>query len=449
MGVNIMRGIKHIGLFALMLIIMTVFTAVGTNAVSAYSFSSSATPFAKIDVVYIGGHQVLGGNSLIRLERGETVDLEVLVSGLPNGKCRVRTSNNDNPCNDVYVEAEIDGYEYGLIGDVDGPLEIEPNAQSRARLRFTLPDDIQASDDLTLNIQVKDDDDVVVEGFKVRMQEQRHAIDVFGVIFNPFNNVRAGQPLFASVRIENLGDNRESNIRVTAAIPSLNLQTGEWVDKLLTFDDDFDAEDADEAETTNDLRLDIPMDAKTGDYNVVIRVDYDNGRTVEEKVFPIHVIGSTQTSTTGSQTTVVNVDAQAQKVETGKGAVYKFSIANLNSQASTYTFEVLGTSDWANVRTEPSTLIVQPDRTADAFVFVAPREDATGLKSFTVRVKSDNNVVAEKNLSLEVAGNSNGNVKTVFTWIFIVLLLVLVVLIIVVIVRNLTGKNEGQGSEGQ
>ena len=147
-----------------------------------------------------------------------------------------------------------------------------------------------------------------------------------------------------------------------------------------------------------------------------------------------------------TQSVVVNVDAQAQRVNEGEGAVYKFTVGNVGMQASSFTFEVTGADSWSSVRVDPTTLVVQTDSTGDAFVYVAPKEGEEGVKTFTVRVKSGNNVVAEKNLSLEVVDDDN-TAKTVFTWVFIVLLVILVVLVVVVLVKKYAKKDSGV--EGQ
>ena len=59
-------------------------------------------------------------------------------------------------------------------------------------------------------------------------------------------------------------------------------------------------------------------------------------------------------------------------------------------------------------------------------------------------MKSNGNVVAEKNLSLEVASGSadTETVKKVLTVVFVVLLLLLVVLLVVMLIKKLTEDKE-------
>ena len=149
-------------------------------------------------------------------------------------------------------------------------------------------------------------------------------------------------------------------------------------------------------------------------------------------------------------TAQVNVDTLGHKVSAGQGAVYKFTVANLASQAQSYTVEVVGASDWATTRVDPMVLNVQPNSVGEVNIYVSPKEGVTGGKNFAVRVKSGNSLVAEKNLSLEVTPALKGSdsVKKVLTIVFIVLLLVLVLLVVVLLIKKLTEDKE-EGVEGK
>lgn len=431
---------KKFGLFAVVMFALVLFAG-----------SVFADDFVTINKVEVN-NQIASELSPIRLERGEEVVVAIFYTGNPYGRCEF---GNDNPCDDVRVEVEIQGYEYGDVRDVTmEPFEVEPGVQDRKVLRLLLPPDMPASDDLDLIVEIKDDDGLVMVRYPLRIQEPRHGLNIYDVILNPATNVVAGQPLFVTARVENLGDNVESSIKVTASIPALGIQVSEYIDKLLTLEDEVDDwdRDADDAATSNDLLLMIPDSASAGDYEVLVEVEYNRGRSVEQETHVIHVEGASEVVSPGqvsSTSTVVNVDAQAQRVEEGQGAVYKFSVANLGQTAGSYTFSVMGVDAWGTARVDPSSLIVQPDSTADAFVYVAPSEDVEGIKTFSVRVMSGANVIADENLSLEVVEGSGAGVKTVFTWIFVILLIILVILVIVVLVRKYSGEDEDQGIEGQ
>jgi hypothetical protein len=438
------RKINMNGFRFLALVMIVLSTVAGAFALTP-DYSTGTQPFVTIDKIEVNGVE-LDKTSPVYTEREEELVVDVFFTGNPFGKC---TSNDSNACYDARISAEISGYEYSEVRDSEGQFEVEPGVQYKKTLRLKLPNDMPSSDNLQLEVELKDDDDVVGIRFPIRVQEIRHKLNIYDVVFNPLNNVQAGQPLFTTVRLENLGDNTESSIKVSVSAPALGLQTSEFVDKLLTLESENNNvdEDADDAATTNDLMLLIPSNTPEGDYNVVVSVEYNRGRSIEQQAYKLHVRGI-QTTQTPQTSVLVSVDSSSQKVEAGKGAVYKLNIANLEMRAQTFTVDVTGVTDWGTVRVEPQNVIVQADGTTDAYVYVSPKEGTTGVKTFTVKVMSGNTAVAEKNLSLEVAPNNGVDAKTMLTWTFVALLAILVLLVIVVLVKKLA-KKDSDGVEGQ
>ena len=430
---------KTFGLFAILILVVSLFGVV-----------AQAAPGDFVTDLRVKVNGVNADSNLpVRLERGQQVAVEVFFTGNPLGRCQV---GEDNPCYDTRVEVEIQGYEYSEVRDVEGPFEVEPGVPDRKVLMFTLPDDMPASDNLNLNVEIKDDDELVSVVYPVRIQEVRHRLNIFDAIFNPINNVRAGQPLFTTLRVENLGDNLESSAKVTVAIPALGIQTSEFVDRLGTVQNNQDEDnEVDDASTTSDLLLFIPQGTLEGNYDVVVTLEYNRGFSTEERTYTMHVVGSEQvqnvpeTSNTG---VLVNVESETLKVNAGEGAIYRFSVANLGRQASNFRLEVTGANSWANVRVDPMTLTVQPNGAEDVFVFVAPKEGVTGLKAFNVKVLSGSQVINDSQLTLEVVQAENTvSSKQVFTWIFVVLLAILVILVIVVLVKKASSKQGGVESQ--
>jgi len=456
-----MKGFKF---FVLTLLSLVLFTAGAVSTVFA-------ADFVQLDKVEINGQVVsnfaLDANGVlvpsnlapIYLERQEQAYVVVYFTGLP--PC---TSNNSNTCYNVRVSAEIEGYEYGDVRDVTPVFEVEPNVQYRKVLKITLPEDISASDDKQIYIEIRDDNNEISAKVPIRVQEIRHKLNVYDAIFNPTNNAQAGQPLFTSIRIENLGDNVETSIKATVSIPALGIQTSEYVDSLATVQGDTHishtySDETNDAATTNDLLLMIPQNAQEGDYNIVLTLEYNRGRSTEQKTYKMHikaapVAGNTQGGSQGAAekqfpATTINIDSLVQRVEEGNGASFKLSVSNLGQQAVSYTFDLVGVSDWANIKTDPSTLVVQQNSASDAYIYVAPKAGVTGIKMFTLRVMSGNTLVAEKSLSVEVLQKQKGvDFKTAFTWIFAVLLVILAILVIVVLVKKFASKGD-KGIEGQ
>ncbi len=387
-------------------------------------------------------------NTPVRVERGQLLPVELFFRGNPN----VCTNGADNPCYDVRARVFIGGYEYGDVQALTSIFEVEGNVDDSKELLLRIPTDIPASDDYTLNVQVFDNHKTTIKVFKLRLQESRHNVELYDVLFNPINNVRSGQALFTTVRLENLGDNIESNIKVTVSIPALGIQTSQFVDQLVSEQELVTNSESTgrDAATTNDLVLLIPQDAKEGDYEIVVNVNYNRGFSNTEKKYVIHVKGSNVVPQTGS-TLNVNVDNTLQRITAGQGGVYKFSLSNLGQTSSVVNFEVTG-NNFGNVRVDPQTLVIEPNSAKDAFVYASPNEGLTGLQTFTVKLKDANgNVLSEKVLSLDIAVQTkltSDTTKTVLMIGFVVLLILLIVLSIVVIVKKLSDDDD-KPVEGQ
>src|SRR3989344_9432319 len=405
-------------------------------------FSSTVLAVADFSVDYVKVDGVVAGSgSSVFVERGTSIPVEVYV----RGRDALSTDSSRSVAYDTRVRAYIGGYEYGDVQALSPIFEVESGTVYPVRLVLNVPYDLEASDDYTLNIEVFDDDNTIRSIYTLRVQETRHLVRVFDTIFNPVDNVQAGQYLFATVRVENFGDNLEDTAKVTLSVPSLNLQTSQFVGDLITQQHLNAGGDLINTRrvsaTTNELALLVPENTPEGDYNFVVTVDYNRGYGSDVKTYTMHVNGATpEVITETVNPLTINVDSSAQKVNQGQGAQFKFLVSNLAQTAKTFEFEVTGASDWAAFRVDPAIVTVQPNAVGEANIFVAPLEGVEGVKTLTVKVKSNGNVLAEKTLSVESVKVASGaeTAKKVLAVIFIVLLVVLVVLAIAVIVKKLT-----------
>lgn len=431
-----MKGFKFGSAIAMILLaVLSVFAGMVSAQATADNFV--------VTNVEINDQDATGVNTpAIRVERGELVPIEVTVVGQNEGTY------------DLRVRAYIGGYEYGTIQAESEIQELEAGTSDRFELNIQIPEDIEASDDYTLYVEVFDDDRSIRYDYALRIQEQRHAVTTYDVILNPHNNVKAGQPLFASVRVENLGDNVEESIKVTVSIPELGISASEYVDQLIT-EEDLDDDDRvvyakKDSASTNDLMLLIPADAKEGDYQVRTVIEYNRGHSREESVQLIHVTsGKGVRPMTGD--VVVNFDETTQSAALGKGAVYKVSVANLGED-QTFTVELTGTNGWATTRVDPQTQTIGSEKTADFNVYVSPNEGTQpGTRTFTAVVKdADGNVVSEKALTLNVNAEDDSNtLKRVLEVAFVVLLIILVIVGLVVLVKKLGGEEPEEPVEGK
>src|SRR3989344_4030358 len=254
---------------------------VKVNGVTAFPYDTSDRT---------GDSDKLAESQHIRVERGSTMFVEVFYHGLGGDESRY----------DTRIEVELDGYEYGVLDDNTEIFEVNPGQKGRKVLRIDVPEDIDSSDFYDLKVRMSDDDDEVTQVFKVRVEEQRHVVNIYDVIVQPYQHVEAGTPLFVTVTLENLGDNVEDLIKVTAAIPELGIQASDNVGELITwFDEDGDNIVYSKRDTVSsrDLVLFIPENAEAKDYELVVQAEYNRGHSVAEKKYTISVTENEFTKT--------------------------------------------------------------------------------------------------------------------------------------------------------
>ena len=399
-------------------------------------------PGYRIDHVEVNDVPV-NANNIVKIERGETAVIEVLLLGL-NGTFT-----------DVRVEAEIFGYERGTIEDVSDIFTIEPGVTYRTVLRLEIPEDLEpSSEDYSLRIRVSDRDNSISERFTLRVKELRHFVNILDVIFNPGLDVEAGSNLFSIVRLENLGEKKEEDIKVTMSIPELGLSNSVFVDELVPFEDTTRNHDDDEEDSasTDELLLRIPKNAK-GEYDLKITVDYNRGNTVEEATYkllvtPAEVVKTPTDGEPAEVSTVVSIDTTRQNIEQGQGAVFKFMFANLGDATKTYSLDVTGVDKFGTYRVDPQAVTVAKDQTGDLALFVAADEDAQpGMKTFSVKVMEGAKVIKQVSLTADVTEGKTAvdpwsNVRTGLEVGFFILLIILVILGLVIAARRIGRKDD-------
>lgn len=409
------------------------------------------TDIYSIQKVEVNG--VVANGDAVYVERGTTVPVEVWVRGNEalSAGCSDDGDNDeddeDKYCGSEYnakVKAWIGGYEYGDVEDVTGPFEIEPGVVYRKVLYLDIPNDMEASDDYTLHVEIYDDDNEYRQSFALRVQETRHLLAIQDVIFRPsLTEVDAGSALFTTVRVENMGDNKEEDIKVIVKVPDLGLETRDYIDELAAEEDRDDNEDneyEEDSASSDELYLRIPSNVESGYYDVVVEVEYNRGHDVIRATRTLYVDG---VDAGDEEKTVISVDGDEQEVAQGEEASYKVMFANLGEDTKIYTVEVLGTGNWADVEVEPSFVAVRAESTGEAYVTLTPHEDAKeGQHMFTIQILGDDEVVKEVTLNVDVEAKETGwdVAKTVLAVAFIVLLVVLIVLAIALAVR--AGRKE-------
>jgi len=431
-----MKGTKSLSLFAVFLL-----------SLASLVMAAQSTDYDITNII-VNGINVFDGTSykVLYVERGDILDLTVELDGAGDQS-------------DVRVKAWIEGYEYDDIEDKSEMFDVENGTTYSKDLVLEIPDDLDASEseDYTLHISAVDKYNYDEEEITLKVKEARHKLNIQDVIFRSGTSLEAGKTLFASVWVENVGSKDEENIDVKLSIPALGISTRDKIDELVTEGND---DDEDEDTVSIDLALSIPSGTKSGEYDVIVSVEYNKGHSIERNVYELSVEGEA-VQVKPDVEAIISIDTTAQTIAPGEGAVYKVMFANLDSESKTFSLEVVGSGTWASSRVDPSFLTVKPGESGEMYVYVSAFEGVpTGKRMFTVRVKSEGDVIKEINLESDVT-KSAGMSQTTWDQVrkgleigFAVLLVILVILGIILAASKFRGEKgiteeEPSAGEGQ
>ena len=388
-----MKAIKGITAIFLLIVGLLVVSSAALAAISETRFD-----------VEVNDEELTEGGSPLYVERGEEIEIEV--------KFEYDFDPATEDLDDLRVKAWLGGYEYE--DDVEVVTDMfdykTPGMLKKEKLTLQLPNDMDNSEEYFLHIELYNHDYVSQHKYNLKVEAERHRLDIQDIMLMP-STVTAGNALFATVRVENMGDNKEEDIRVTVRIPELGVSTRTYIDELVAEEDDED--DVETSESSEEMMLIIPEDAKTGDYTVEVVLDYNRGHdTIIEKEL-IHIKAGEVEEVEEVPKTIISVDSTSKEVIAGIESAFKVMVANLGEETAVYSIEVTGTDLWATARVEPGMVTLIPDSTGEMYVYVKPKTDAEeGQHSFTFKVKSGNQIVSEKTLTADVSGTTASTTTT-------------------------------------
>ncbi|MBI2671211.1 hypothetical protein HYX18_04525 [Candidatus Woesearchaeota archaeon] len=414
---------------------------------------SAESPDYFIERIDVDGTTVFEGDlnrvsrDTVNLERGETLTVEVWVRGVEDiGDNNLSGDTVDN----VKVKAFMSGGEFDDVEDTSDVFTVREGVLHKKVLRLDIPEDFDIEDETTtLNIEVFDGDNSREEDLELNIVEKRHALNILDVILNPGLTVESGKTVFGTVRVENLGEKTERDVKIVMSIPELGLSTRTFIDELVNEEDaENDDEDDKVSASSDELFLKIPEDTKEGTYTLKFDVVYNRGHSSLTKTYALNVKGIAPTLV--KEQAIASVDTTLQTVEAGKGAIFKVMVTNLGTKTMTFSTDVAGVTSWGNSRVDPASVTVAPDQTGEMFVFIGANENAQAAdNAVTLTVKSGENIVKQVPVTVKVSGaqtqDTFGSLRRGLEIGFIVLLIVLVILGLILAARKLGGKEEEEG----
>ena len=259
-------------------------------AVSADTNSNYEIGSVTVDGMDISTH-------LVNVERGESQELGIYLTGT-------------GVTTDVNIRAWIGGYEYDNVLATSAMFDIEDGVSYQKKLTLEFPTDLEADQEYTLYVEVYDDVDSVTYSGTIMVSKVRHSLEIQDVLVD--SNVDAGDYTTATVRLENLGDKKEEDIKVTVSIPELGVEESTFLDELTN--NELDNED-EESSGDVSLTFQIPADAESGDYEVQVSVSYNKGYDSLEEATSISVASANAAETEDSSATVVVEETEEEESE--------------------------------------------------------------------------------------------------------------------------------------
>ncbi|MBS3150303.1 hypothetical protein J4425_00655 [Candidatus Woesearchaeota archaeon] len=392
---------------------------------------ASAADFEIVDVDVNGVDMDLNSmeNPVLYVERGETLSIRAEIFA-------------NNSVNDMRLKAEIGGYEYDDIEETSDMFDLDEGVTRVQMLRLELPTDMQNNEVYTLRLKAYDRNDDVEAEFDLKVEAGRHLLSIQDVFFTPGLNVQSDQPLFVTVRVENMGDSKEEDVRVSASVPQLGIEQITYIDELASNLEE-NGDDEETSASSDALYLNL-NNALPGIYDLIVEVSYNRGHDSITETYQVVVQGGQQ-----PEELVISVDQLSKNVEFGQGTVYTISVANLGGNSADLTAQVSGLGSFANSRVDPEVVNVDAGSEAEMYVYVSPKEE--GQKTFTIKVLQNGQAVKTFNVDLSTGKKSSewGNVLNGLAIGFLVLLIILVILGIILAATRMSKKNNGEEPSGE
>jgi len=296
---------------------------------------------------------------------------------------RIKMLANENISN-VEIIAMINGDDHNKMSDTSEVFDVEDGTVYTKSLDLSLAD-IMDQDNYMLRILVADRYDAIkVYNYLLKIDTPKHVLQVKDVTFTPDGEVKQGRALLSVVRIRNLGEKDEDDVKVTVTIPSLGLSATDYIDEI----------EDDDTTSSEELYMRIPTCAAPGVYPVEVKVQYDELTKVVLGTYDIEIVeveGACQTTApVKEEKTIISVSADIQDAEAGDDVQYPIVISNAGSETKAYTVSVDGTDGWAESSITPSNVVfVEPNDMKTVYVKLSVLEDATpGEHMFSVSIVS-------------------------------------------------------------
>ena len=416
-----MGNIKTFARLALATLLVLALALVLPAAVAAQSVPVT------IDKVEIDDVDVApGGTVRLDVERGDELSV------------RVRVTVTQDISN-LEIRGFISGFEFNDIADEDlhdvtQVFDARANVSYVRKLNFALPREVQV-DNYKLRIVVADRfGDQVSQSYNLLIDAPRHELNLLDVILSPGWRVKAGSAVLATVRVENLGQQEEDDVRVTVRIPKLGVSGTEYIDRL---------RDDDDQEETEEIFLRLPRCAEAGTYELVTEAVFQRGRRTVTDTQTIEIVENEACAAPDMPPVTVTLGSQLQTIQAKGSGVFPITIANNAKLPRQFTLSVTA-PEGLSVQVAPSnTIVLDAGKSQTLYVYVSDAGAASGAHVITAALSSAQEQLEQFALTVTVEGKRGATARQVLEVILIILVVILVILGLVVAISRLRGPDEG------
>lgn len=403
-----------------------------------------------ITKIKVNGIEMSPGEEITtQVELEDSTEIEVFIEGVGNETTCPDEDTSD--CGvDVRVRAWIGGYEYEDIEATSNEFTVEPGVSYRKTLILNIPEDLDVDDEeneYTLYVEVFDDDDSEREDFVLFAERPNHFLNIIDVVYDP--NVRAGERTPIEVRMENLGDSKEEDIKVQASLAGETAV--DYIEELAAFEDPNTDEESSESAK---IVLTVPKDLETDYYDLIIRVSYNRGHDSMEETYKVWVEGTASTADedseeSGEAVTTISISSTDIEGTEEEEKSLTLSFTNTGGSSETYTVNVQGEEQWADAEVSPTAITVGAGDTKEVTVTLTPEEDAAGEHAFSIQIlDSDGKLQEEIAMEMDVEEKSGlGDISSALKIGFILLIVLIVIIGIIVAFRKLKDDDDDEGLE--
>ena len=387
----------------------------------------SALPLS-VDSVEVNDVKIVeNGVNQLQIERGQEISLKIQATAQANLK-------------DVEMLAFISGYEFNdlpsdRISDNTQVMDLESNTTYVRTLTLTIPDDVEI-DSYKLRLIISDrNNDQILQNYNLKIDALRHSVNIKDVLLYPGTTLRPGSALLAKVRVKNLGQMEESDIKVIVSIPTLGTSTSEYIDEI---------KKTDKQEESEEMLLRIPSTAQPGTYQLKVEALYNDGRRTTIATQNIVVEEVKPTTVVAPEPTII-VTNPVQAIRQEQTGAYGITITNNEDNAKEFSLAVSAAQD-LTISVQPSnTIVVEPKATKTITLYVTPSSDTNlGPKSVTLAISSAGKIVKQETITATVQQATTSGLGMLEITLMLLIIILLVVGAVILFAKQDSNKAKSQ-----